>query len=125
MTKADTTQTIAGARVLTDPTCARLTEKRLLDYHPHRETFLSWLLTRGKKPDEFRGYAETTVKRTAYDPDAFYHWVWAEEEGYTLGGTHDHADQYFVSLLERPRSLAGQLCETPKEPPQIVPLALS
>jgi hypothetical protein len=125
LTKADTTQTIAGVRVLTEPTCALLGGKTAPRSPPPPREFLSWLLTRGKKPDEFRGYAETTVKRTAYDPDAFYHWVWAEEEGYTLGGTHDHADQYFVSLLERPRSLAGQLCETPKEPPQIVPLALS
>lgn len=91
---------IADARILTEPVCALLSQKQLTDYADHREAFLNWLLTRGKQPDEFVGYAEATVKRTAYDTDAFYRWVWTREEGYTLGVTTDHADEYIIELLE-------------------------
>lgn len=95
-------QKIAGARVLSEAACARLTQKQLLDYQPHREAFMTWLLTHGKNPKEFEGYAEATVRRTAYDADRFYQWVWDREGSYTLGATTDHADEYIVSLLEDP-----------------------
>jgi integrase len=52
----------------------------------------------GKSPAEGKGYAPDTVSGRAYRLDAFYRWVWEEEDRYTTQITHDHADDWMREL---------------------------
>jgi hypothetical protein len=69
-----------------------LNERQYLDYRSEREHCLDWLVTFGKEPEKAGRYAKTTVSNRAYRMDQFYRWVRTQEDGYTTGLTHDHAN---------------------------------
>lgn len=87
--------------VLTSSSESALNSRQLLDYRLERENCLTWLLTRGKNPQETVGYAEATVKSRAYRMDRFYRFVWEHAGDYTINVTHDHADAWMDHLAER------------------------
>jgi len=76
-----------------------LNQRQLTDYKEHRRTLIKWMLNLGKDPKKAEGYAWDTVRQRAYKLDQFYRWVWQEEDGYTLGITTEHADDYTEALV--------------------------
>lgn len=79
--------------LVTQPSRDFLNERQIEDYREHQRQLFTWAVTVGKNPDRGEGYSQITLEKRAYRIDQFYRWVWAEEAGYTLGITHDHADQ--------------------------------
>ncbi len=75
-----------------------LTEKQLVDYKQHREQFIRWLLTFGNNPDKIQGYAQDTVKRTAYRCAKFDRFAWDANDGYYLPLTQEDADEYLKEV---------------------------
>lgn len=70
-----------------------LSEKQLVDYRNHRESFIRWLLTQGKNPEGYDGYSRDTVKRSAYRVGKCERYIW-DEDGYVFPLTHEHAESY-------------------------------
>ena len=77
----------------------RLTEKEYIDYRSQREEFIQWLIYLGKDPEKAEGYSRDTIDKTAYRTDQLNRWVWAQEDGYTMAITHDHAERFMTELL--------------------------
>ena len=69
--------------VLTEESEAVLNKREKLDYEEHRRDFIEWLVVFGKDPERVVGYADDTVRRSAYRVDKFYRWKW-EQDGYAL-----------------------------------------
>ncbi|PSQ17288.1 integrase [Halobacteriales archaeon QS_8_69_26] len=95
-----------GIRVVTEPSEERLNERQLVDYRAQREDCLEWLLTFGKDPETADGYAFQTVKSRGYRMDAFYRWVWDQEDRYTTEVTHEQADAWLRHLAREDTSNA-------------------
>ena len=90
--------------IIPEPTTKEyLNERQRVDYREHREKFLEWLFTLGKRPEYGEGYSHAVVKNTAYRTDLFYRAVW-DEDGYTTVITHDHADRYVRHLAAKDAS---------------------
>lgn len=89
--------------IITEPSEAYLNKRELVDYRSQREDCLEWLLALGKNPKEADGYAFQTVKNRAYRMDAFYRWVWKQEDGYTTSISHAHGDEWlrYLARLEK------------------------
>ena len=68
--------------IIPKPTNEYLNERQLVDYREHRENFLEWLFTLGKRPEYGESYLHAVKKTTAYRTDLFYRAVW-DENGYT------------------------------------------
>lgn len=92
--------------VVTEPTEARLNQRQLVDYRAHREDYLDWLLTFGRRPSHAEGYAYATVENYSYRTDQFYRWVGTEEDCYTTNVTHEHADGWMHELARQDKSNA-------------------
>ncbi len=94
----------------------KLTEKQRFDYEQRREKFIRWLSTFGKNPDAVEGYADSTVKRTAYRACAFEQWVWEERGEYVPRPTRDDLDDYVEHIAYRDVSQAhkGRIVSTLK-----------
>lgn len=75
-----------------------LNEKQRADYETYRRRFLEWLKVFGKDPESVEGYAQDTVKRTAYRVGKWERFIWEAEVAYTISLTHTHADNYIRSL---------------------------
>jgi hypothetical protein len=58
-----------GLNVVTEKSERQLQERQLVDYRSHREKCLQWLLSVGKEPDKYDGYAFQTVKSRAHRMD--------------------------------------------------------
>lgn len=97
-----------GIRVVTGKSEEQLQERQLVDYRSHREKCLQWLLSVGKEPDTYDGYAFQTVKARANRLDYFYRWVWNEENQYTTDVTHEQADEFLQQLAYEDRSNADR-----------------
>ena len=76
---------------VTNPSAELLNDREVVMYREWRRNFLDWLLHEGKNPDRMEGYAESTVQKTAYRTAKLLRWVWEQEDGYTLGISHEHA----------------------------------
>lgn len=97
-TDGSETESINGITVVPQPSREQLNQRQRQDYKHHRRDLITWMLTRGKNPDEADGYAHDTVRRRAYDTDAFYRWIWTQNDTYTLTATTNHADDYMQEL---------------------------
>lgn len=96
--------------VLPNPSEKRLNTRQIDDYRSEREDCLRWLLAFGKDPETADGYALGTVKSRSHRMDQFYRWVWSEENGYTTGITHHHADEWMQELAYEEYSDAHRSC---------------
>ncbi len=83
--------------VLTEESEAVLNKREKLDYEEHRRDFIEWLVVFGKDPERVVGYADDTVRRSAYRVDKFYRWKW-EQDGYTTNLSCEDADEYMRDL---------------------------
>lgn len=102
----EATNPLEDITVVTEPSEELLNERQIIDYRAQREQCLEWLLTFGKKPQRAVGYAPMTVKNRGSRMDAFYRWVWQEEDGYTTNVTHEHADSWLTHLARQDKSNA-------------------
>lgn len=102
-----TTRTDDGITIATRKAERRLNEKQLTHYTTWHATFVEWCLNTGKNIEKKEGFAEATIERTTARTDAFIRFVWREEDGYTLGVTHDHAAAFMNSLLESDRDYSN------------------
>lgn len=89
---------VEGVVLIHGPVREALTERQLVAYRGHRESFIDWLAHEGKDPDSLEGYSLETYKTYANIVCKFHRTVWEDEE-YTLSLTHDHADQYITDLV--------------------------
>jgi len=85
-----------------------LNEKQVVDYRNYRREFIEWLKVFGKEPEEVEGYAEDTVKRTAYRVGKWERFIWKQEGGYSVPLDHSHADAYLKHLATSDHSSAHQ-----------------
>lgn len=76
----------------------KLNNRQLTDYKTHRTSLVKWMLKLGRDPDRAIGYQPTTVRARCYHTDAFYNWVWDEDDQYTTHVTHEHANEYTRQL---------------------------
>lgn len=83
-----------------EPSERMLNQRQFVDYRNHREQLIRWMATMGKNSAGAEGYAETTVIARARHTDAFYRWVWSEEQagGYTTDVDHDDTDEYIHDI---------------------------
>lgn len=92
------TDPLTDIGVVPEPSEEQLNQRQLVDYRNQREQCLEWLLTSGIEPERAEGYAHGTVKNRASRMDAFYRWVWSQEDRYTTDVTHEHADAWLAHL---------------------------
>lgn len=102
----EATDPFDGIKVVPEPSEELLNERQRIDYRYQREDCIEWLLAFGKDPETADGYAKTTVAARASRMDAFYRWVWDEEDGYTTNVTHEHADAWLKHLARQEHSNA-------------------
>lgn len=76
----------------------QLNDKQLFDFQSKQHKFVNWLLTFGKNPDEVKGYAEETIKRSMKRTDKWHRWVWQQEDEYVPTPSRDHAINYIKEL---------------------------
>lgn len=93
--------------IITEPAAEVLNKRQLVDYRSQRDACLEWLLTFDKNPTEAEEYAFGTVQNRAYRMDAFYRWVWEQEDGYTASITHDHGNEWLRHLARSNKSCRG------------------
>lgn len=91
-------------RVVTGPSEEQLNERQFVDYRSQREKCLKWLLSMGKDPEAFEGYAFQTVRARGNRMDYFYRWIWQEEGRYVSDVTREHADAVLQHLAYEDRS---------------------
>ena len=101
---------LSGINVVTAKSRAFLNERQTIDYQTQREACLNWLLTYGKNPERFEGYALGTVKPRSARMDQFYRFVWDFEGRYTGNPTHDHADAWMRDLASTDSSTVHKDC---------------
>lgn len=89
---------ISGISIIPDGTEDHLNPRQVVDYAEHRESFIRWMLTEGKSPDDGEGYAQRTATIRSYRANTFYQWVWEQRGNYTTQVTPDHANAYMEEL---------------------------
>lgn len=90
--------TYEGITLVPRPSRERLNDRQVVDYRNEREACIQWLLALGKTPKKGEGYARGTVKPRSHRMDAFYRWVWDEQDGYTTDVGSTAADAYLRYL---------------------------
>lgn len=106
MSERNTSNTVDGITLVTEPAAASLNERQLVDYRAQRRDCLEWLLALGKAPEKGKGYARGTVKPRSHRMDMFYRWLWDRKDGYTADIRPDHADAWMRALATEETSRA-------------------
>ena len=95
-----------GITLVPEPTERYLNPRQLQDYRAEREACLTWLLSAGKDPEQYEGYAKSTIQSRAHRMDRFYRWIWGREGGYTVNLDTEYADAWMDHLAQADASAA-------------------
>lgn len=98
---------IHGATIVSEQNEQALNERQLADYRTYKRDLLDWMYHIGKNPDHAEGYAKSTVSQITYRVDAFYRWLWIEQDQYTTQATPEDADEYVKQEVVRSENSNG------------------